>query len=147
MTTHRRTFPRSRLLAATAAIVTLVGCLLPWWTVGGADGLPVRSGNAFDSYGILVFVAGIATLALVTLPYASTRPVSLDRWLTYGLITGVGWIGLVLRVLDLVLSRYFAFAAPAEAFTNLPGLWIAFIGLAMLSRAVFDMAREPHRRI
>jgi hypothetical protein len=146
MTTHRRTVPRSRWLAAAGAIVTLVGCVLPWWTVGGADGLPLRSGNAFASHGILVFAAAIATLALVTLPYASARPVSAERWQTYGVIAAVGWVGLVARVLDLFLSRAFMFAAPGEAFTSIPGLWIAFIGLAMLSRATFDMVREARAR-
>ena len=146
MTVHRRTVPRSRWLAAAGAIVTLVGCVLPWWTVGGADGLPVRSGNAFASYGILVFAASIATLALVTRPYASTRPVSADRWLSYALIAGVGWIGFAARLLDLLLVRAFAFGEPADALTRIPGVWVAAIGLIMLARAVFDMYREPARR-
>jgi len=145
MTMHRRTVPRSRLLSAAGAIVTIVGCVLPWWTVGGADGLPVRSGNAFASYGILVFVAAIATLALVTLPYASTRPVSADRWLSYALIAGVGWVGFLARILDLFLSRAFSFQSPADAFLAIPGLWIAAIGLATLARAAFEMAGEPRR--
>jgi hypothetical protein len=146
MTMHRRTYPRSRLLAAAGAIVALVGCVLPWWTVGGADGLPVRSGNAFASYGILVFAASIATLALVTLPYASLRPVSVDRWPSYALIAAIGWVGLAARVVDLVLSRAFSFSAPSEAFTHVPGLWVAVVGLAMLARAVFEMYREPRLR-
>lgn len=146
MTTHRRTFPRSRLLAAAAAIVMIVGCVLPWWTVGGADGLPVRSGNAFASYGILVFAAAIATLALVTLPYASTRPVSADRWLTYAIIGALGWFGFLARLLDLFFVRAFAFGEPADALTRVPGLWVATIGLLMLARAVFEMYREPRRR-
>ena len=146
MTMHRRTYPRSRLLAAVGALVALVGCVLPWWTVGGADGLPVRSGNAFASYGILVFAASIATLALVTLPYASLRPVSADRWPSYAIIAAVGWIGLALRVIDLSLARAFSFGMPAEAFTHVPGLWIALIGLAMIARAVFEMYREPRLR-
>jgi len=146
MTMHRRTYPRSRLLAAAGALVALVGCVLPWWTVGGTDGLPVRSGNAFASYGILVFAASIATLALVTLPYASLRPVSADRWPSYAIIAAVGWIGLALRVIDLLLARAFSFGAPAEAFTHVPGLWIALVGLAMIARAVFEMYREPRLR-
>ncbi len=113
MTMHRRPVPRSRLLAAVGAIVAIVGCVLPWWTVGGADGLPLRSGNAFASYGILVFAASIATLALV---------------------------------LDLFLVRAFAFREPVDALTRIPGLWVAFIGLAMLARATFEMAREPRLR-
>jgi hypothetical protein len=147
MTMHRRTYPRSRLLAAAAAVVALVGCVLPWWTVGGNAGeLTVRSGNAFESYGILVFGAAIATLAVVTLPYASLRPVSVDRWPTYAIIAAVGWFGLAARVVDLVLVKAFAFSAPADAITRIPGLWIALIGLAMLARAVFDMYREPRLR-
>jgi len=146
MTTHRRTVPRSRWLAAAGAIVVLVGCVLPWWTVGGADGLPVRSGGAFDSYGILVFAAAIATLALVTLPYASTRPVSADRWLSYAVIAVVGWLGFAARLLDLYLTRAFAFAEPADEITRIPGLWVTAIGLVMLARAAFEMYREPQRR-
>jgi len=101
MTMHRRPVGRSRVLAATGALIVLVGCFLPWWTVGGADGLPVRSGNAFDSLGILVFASAIATLALVTLPYASERPVSADRWMSYALIAAAGWIGFSVRVYEL----------------------------------------------
>jgi hypothetical protein len=146
MTMHRRTVPRSRFLAAFGALVALVGCVLPWWTVGGADGLPVRSGNAFASYGILVFAASIATLALVTLPFASERPVHADRWPSYALIAAVGWLGFGARVLDLFLVRAFAFREPADALTRIPGLWVALIGLAMIARATFDMAREPRLR-
>jgi len=147
MTMHRRSFPRSRLLAAAGAVVVLVGCVLPWWTVGGNPGeLTVKSGNAFESYGILVFAAAIATLALVTLPYASLRPVSADRWPSYAIIAAVGWFGLAARVVDLFLVRAFAFGTPADAVTRIPGLWIALIGLAMLARAVFEMRREPRLR-
>jgi hypothetical protein len=146
MTMHRRPVPRSRLLAAIGALVVLVGCVLPWWTVGGADGLPLRSGNAFASYGILVFAASIATLALVTLPYASERPVNVDRWPSYALIAAVGWLGFGARVLDLFLVRAFAFREPVDALARIPGLWVALIGLAMIARATFEMVREPRRR-
>jgi len=143
---HRRTLPRTRLLAAAGAVVSIVGCVLPWWTVGGGDGLPVTSGNAFASYGILVFVAAIATLALVTLPYASERPVAADRWPAYAIFAGLGAVGLLARILDLFLSRAFLFSSPADAFTRVPGLWISAIGLVMLGRAIFEMLREPRLR-
>jgi hypothetical protein len=146
MTMHRRPVPRSRFLAAIGALVVLVGCVLPWWTVGGADGLPLRSGNAFASYGILVFAASIATLALVTLPYASERPVNVDRWPSYALIAAVGWLGFGARVIDLFLVRAFAFREPLDALARIPGLWVALIGLAMIARATFEMAREPRLR-
>jgi hypothetical protein len=146
MSMHRRPVGRSRILASLGAIVALVGCFLPWWTVGGTDQLPTIGGNAFDSFGILVFIAAIATLALVTLPYASERPVSADRWQIYAVFAGAGWLGFVGRIIDLGLSQAFAFRQPTDALSRIPGLWVAGIGLAILARAIYDMARERRLR-
>ena len=142
---HRRPVGRSRLLAAIGALVVLAGCFLPWWTVGGAD-LPAFSGNAFDSTGILVFAAAIATLALVTLPYASERPVAADRWTSYAIIAALGWLGFGYRVSDLAANRAFQYAEPAEVITRIPGLWLAGIGLVILARATYEMLQEPRLR-
>jgi hypothetical protein len=147
MSMHRRPVGRSRILASLGAIVALVGCFLPWWTVGGgSDELTVASGDAFDSFGILVFIAAIATLALVTLPYASERPVNADRWQIYAVFAGAGWLGFVGRIIDLGLSQAFAFRQPTDALLRIPGLWVAGIGLAILARAIYDMARERRLR-
>ena len=143
---HRRPVGRSRRLAAIGAVVTLVGCFLPWWTRGGIDGLPAYQGTAFESMGILVFAAAIATLALVTLPYASERPVSADRWSSYALIAGIGAFGFAYRTLELAGIRAFSFAEPAEIITHIPGLWLAAIGLLILARATFEMLHEPRLR-
>jgi hypothetical protein len=147
MTMHRRTVPRSRIVAAVGALITLIGCWLPWFTVGGGPGdLTVISRNAFDSTGIVVFAAAIATLAILTLPYASERPVSADRWPTYAIITGIAWGAFAYRIVDLAIIHAFAFSEPVDAFTRIPGLWVAGLGLIVLSRAVYDMAHEPRRR-
>jgi hypothetical protein len=146
MTMHRRPVGRSRLLAAIGALVALAGCFLPWWSVGGDNGLPVLSGTGFEGLGILVFGAGIATLALVTLPYASERPVPADRWSSYAIIAGVGWLGFAYRIFDLATMRAFAFAEPADVITNIPGLWLAGIGLLILARATYEMLQEPRLR-
>src|SRR5262245_5526850 len=130
MTMHRRPVGRSRLLAAIGALIALVGCFLPWWTRGGDNGLPVLSGTGFDSLGILVFAASIATLALVTLPYASERPVPADRWSSYAIIAGVGWLGFAYRLVDLAGTHAFAFDEPADVITRIPGLWLPAMGLA-----------------
>lgn len=145
MTMHRRPVGRSRLLAAIGALVVLGGCFLPWWTFGGGD-LPAFSGNAFESMGILVFAAAIATLALVTLPYASERPVPADRWSSYAIIAGLGWLGFAYRVIDLAAKHAFQFAEPAEVVTRIPGLWLAGIGLVILARATYEMLQEPRLR-
>jgi len=129
-----------------AAILLLVGCVLPWWTVGGRPGeIPALSGNGFEGAGILVFLAAVACLALVTLPYAAERPVGADRWPAYALLAVGGWLGLGLRGLDLLGSGAFAISEIGELATRMPGLWIAAVGLVILSRAAFEIASEPPR--
>ena len=146
MSSHRRPVGRARILAALGALVILAGCVLPWWTVGGADGLPQLGGNALDGMGIVVFVVALATIAFVTLPYATDRPVGADRWPAYALLAGLGWLAFVILVFDLAVLRVFSFSEPAEVFTNGPGLWVAGVGLSMLARAAFDLQREPDIR-
>ena len=143
---HRRPFGRARTLAGIASIVLLIGSVLPWWTVGGDGGLPARSGNAFDGPGILVFLTAVAALALLTLPYAAERPIAADRWPAYTLLVLVGWIGFLWRTFDLWASGAFTFHGLGEVFTRMPGLWIVAIGLAMLSRAAYDISSEPALR-
>ncbi len=143
---HRRPVGRSRLLAAIGALIALAGCFLPWWTAGGGDGLPVFSGNGFASLGILVFGASIATLALVTLPYASERPVPADRWSSYAIFAAIGWLGLAYRVIELATVAAFQFDEPADVVTRIPGLWLAGIGLVILARATYEMLQEPRLR-
>jgi hypothetical protein len=144
MTMHRRPVGRHRLLAAASAVLLLVGCVLPWWTVGGGPGeLSQLSGNGFDSTGILVFVAALATIALVTLPYARERPVRADRWSSYAVIAGVAWLGFLYRLLDLLFSHALQFDAPAEVVTHIPGLWVTAIGLILLARSAYDMWQAP----
>ena len=135
---HRRPLGRGRQLAAIAAVVIIVACLLPWWRFGGGDGLPATSGNAFEGSGIIVFFVALATIALLALPYAAGDvPVGLDRSLSFVILTIVGWLGLGIRVVDLGTAG--ALGLPDRA----PGLWLAAVGLAILSRAVYDIAREP----
>ena len=94
-----------------------------------------------------MFLVGVATLALVLLPYAvGDRPLGLDRWLTYAILAVAGWIGLGWRVIELTLIGAFQFSTPAEVVTNGPGLWIAGLGLVVLSRAAYAMTRESAYR-
>ena len=146
MTMHRRPVRRSRLLAALGALAALAGCFLPWWTRYAPEGLPPLSGTAFEGMGIVVFAVAIATLALVTLPYASERPTRADRWPSYALLAAVGWLALGYRVVDLASLRAFSFNQPADIVTAIPGLWLVIIGLAMLTRAAYEMRQEPQLR-
>lgn len=144
---HRRPLGRGRTLAAVAAPLIVLGCVLPWWQVGGTPGIPIESNNGLAGSGIVVFLVGVASLALVALPYAAgDRPLALDRWLSFAILAVVGWIGLAWRVVELALIGAFQFDEPAQVLTNGPGVWLAGIGLAVLSRAVYEMAGEPIRR-
>jgi hypothetical protein len=143
MTLHRRPLGRGRFVAAVSAILILVGSVLPWFRVGGSDGIPPIEGNAFAGAGILVFLAGLATLALVALPFAAgDRPVALDRWWSYAAVTGVAVVGLVLRVVGIASEGGgLEVMLPDRA----PGLWLVaagVIGLVFATAALYGELRE-----
>jgi hypothetical protein len=139
---HRFPLGRGRWLAAASAVIMLVGCVLPWYTVGDpAGGLPPLQGNAFEGSGIIVFLVALATLALVALPYAmGDRPLGGDRWPLYLLLLAFGMAGLALRLIDLI-GRGVPGLLPDRA----PGLWVVGVGLIVLARATYEIARVPER--
>jgi len=142
---HRRPVSRGRILATLSAIVVAIGCILPWYTVGGElAAIPARSVNAFDGLaGLLVFLAALAVLALVALPYAAgDQPIAIDRWPSYLLLLLAGATCLTLSVLSIVTGAYLADGFRPD---RAPGLWIALVGLIGLARATFEIAREPER--
>ncbi len=138
---HRRPVGRGRTIAALSAIILLVGCVLPWYTAGGTDGIPAASGNAFEGAGIVVFLAALVTLALVTLPYAAgDRPVGFDRWPGFAIVLLAAVLAFGLRVFD--LAGQGVLGLPDRA----PGLWLTAAGLIVLARGVFEIWGEPERR-
>ena len=144
---QRRPLGRGRTLAALAGPLIVLGCALPWWRVGGSPGITERAGNGFEGSGILVFLVGIGSLALVILPYAAgDRPIALDRWPTFAILVLAGWIGFAWRIVDLALIGAFKFGEPTDVVTHGPGIWLAGLGLVVLSRAVFEMAADPAHR-
>lgn len=143
MNSHRRPVGRARILAASAAAVMLAGAVLRWWRVGGTNGLPEISGNAFDGLGMVVFVVALVTIAIVTLPYASDRPVAADQWLSYAILAIVGWLAFLIRIVDLAMIGALSIPEPTAIVSNGPGLWVTGVGLAMLARAAYDINRAP----
>ena len=135
---HRRPLGGARRLAGFAAIVIVVACLLPWFGTSTEAGLPPLTGNAFAGSGILVFFVALAVIALLALPYAAgDTPVALDRPLSYTILVVLGWLALVLRAVDLATANL-EVLLPSRAY----GLYLAALGLVLLSRAVYDMSRE-----
>ncbi len=139
---HSRSMGGGRRLALLGAVVLIVGCLLPWYTLGGDGGLPPTVYRAFTyPQGLVAFLAALGTLALLALPYAmGPRPVALDRGLVFGILAATAIVGLVLWVFAVL-------PAPQGLLpTGAYGFWIAAVGAVMLARAAFEISREPPRR-
>ena len=139
---HRRSLGRGRGVAGVASIALLVGCVLPWYTAGGGTGIPAISGNAFEGPGIVCFLVALATLALITLPYAAGDvPVAVDRWQSYAVLSAAGLVGFAVRLVQLVTSP----AGPAALTPDRAlGLWISGLSLLALAWAAFDIFTVRH---
>lgn len=137
---NRRTLGRGRLIVGIGAVLALVACLFPWGQTAGIGLPPVKTG-AFDGFGILVFVAAIALLALIALPYAAgDQPIGLDRPLSFAIVAIVAIVGFLLKVWQLV----------QDDLLGLPdrglGLWLAGIALAIVIWGLAEMLAEGPRR-
>jgi hypothetical protein len=140
---HSQSMGGGRRLALIGAVVVLIGCLLPWYTIGGGVGEePAKVYRAFTFFqGLVVFLAGLGTLALIALPYAaSPRPVAVDRGLAFGILAALAIAGLVLWVFAVL-------PAPQGLLpTGAYGYWISAVGGIMLGRASFEISQEPPHR-
>lgn len=141
---HRRSLGSARRLALIAAILIVIGSVLPWFQQGGGVAeLPTRVYTAFDGTGFASFLAGLATLALLALPYAmGDRPAPLDNWLSFGVLGVVGIAGVLLWVPTSGSLADLSGLLPNRAY----GFWIAFVGAALLARAAFEIFQKPERR-
>ena len=137
MSLHRRSLGRGRWVATRSAILIVAGCVLPWFRAGGAEGIPQIGENGFVGTGILAFLAALATLALVTLPYAmGDRPVAVDRWWVYAALAVIAALGLLLRSVEIALhSGGFGTMLPDRA----PGVWLAAAGVVGLAFATAEL--------
>lgn len=138
---HRRSMGPARRLAFVAAVLLVVGSVLPWYQVGGDGGLPVIVYRAFDGSGILCFLAGLATLALLALPYAmGDRPSPVDRGIFFAILAVVAILGIVLWIPNVMANL--AGLIPTQSY----GFWITLVGAILLARAAFEIYLSPERR-
>jgi hypothetical protein len=135
MSARERARPRSRTLAAIAAVIMLVSCLLPWYAFVGD--LPASSFRAWDGSGILVFIAAAATLAVLAFPAGAVRDRGgLDRAIVLGLLATLAVLGVILWPLAF-LDRPSGLL-PDRA----PGLWVALVGAVVSVLAARASARR-----
>jgi hypothetical protein len=134
----RRGLGRGRILLGVGAIVALVSMPLDWYRVGG-QALPVTTGNGLEGAGVLIFVAAIAVLTVLTLPYASRHErSSLDRPVTYLLLAGLAVAGVGIRLVQ-IWGSGLAALTPDRA----PGLWVGVVGIAVMCWGVAELLAEP----
>ncbi|HEX7491611.1 MAG TPA: hypothetical protein VF337_07885 [Candidatus Limnocylindrales bacterium] len=138
---------RGHWIVALGSIVVVGSTFLQWWQVGGGPGeLPQSSGMGIsDGRTFLMFLIGVITLLLVTLPFASERPISIDHPITYLALFVATLATYIWRAAEMVTH------SPASILPLPPqrgiGFWIAAFGLALLSRGVFEVYEERRRRL
>ena len=133
---NRRALGRGRLLVAIGALVTLAGMYPSWWTLPrtGRDAL---SGNGLEGAGIIIFLAVLALIAVVVLPYATRDGDSaLDRPASYVLLGLMAVGAFLFRIFE--ISRFTSLALPTDA----PGLWLSGFGLLIVVWGVADLLTE-----
>ena len=113
---------------------------LPWQTAGGVV-LPVSTDWGFSGTGVLMFLAAVLMLALMVVPFTTeTRHFFLDRAAVYALLLVVGLAGLVMAVRELLGGDEEYSLTPLDA----PGLWLAFVAMAITTWGVLELlAEEP----
>jgi hypothetical protein len=137
---------RGRWIVAAGAVVLIVACLLQWWQIGGEPGQLSQRGDIglSDGRGFLIFLAAIATLLLVSLPYAAERPIPIDQPIVYLSLLVIMAGAFAWRTLGLIIEQSVSILPfpPQRG----PGYWLAIVGLLIFARGVFELF-EAHRKM
>jgi hypothetical protein len=136
---------RGRWIVAIGAILVVGSCFLQWWEIGGESGLPRQSSIGFGSMtgGVFpMFLAAVATLLLITLPFASEKPVAIDHPLSYLLLLLVIVVSYGLCVAVLAQKGLVPFPPQIG-----PGFWLAAVGILVMVRGAFELFEERRRRL
>lgn len=138
---------RGRWILAIGAVVMAGSCFLQWWQIGGngPDELSRVSANGFNQMTgsvYLMFLASLASLFLVTLPFASEKPIAIDHPLSYLVLLAIALAGYLWAAVSLVRQSLLPF--PPQ---NGLGFWVAIVGLVLFARGIFEMHEERQSRL
>ena len=135
---------RGRWIVTLGAVVLVGSSLMQWWQIGGGVGeLPAQSGVGIsDGRVFLMFLAAVACLLLVTLPFASEKPIMIDHPMAYLALFAVALGAYVWRVVVLASGQLVPWP-PNHGI----GFWLAAAGLVVLARGVFELFEEGRRRL
>ena len=132
----RRALGRGRLLIVIGALITVVGLIPTWWVLGGTVTIR-QSGNGFTGIGIVIFLAALALLAVVTLPYARRDGEStLDTPLVYVALAAVAIGAFLWRAYEIL--QFGGLGLPPASL----GVWVTGIGLLIVAWGVGDVFTE-----
>jgi quinol-cytochrome oxidoreductase complex cytochrome b subunit len=139
----RRGLGPGRVIVGVGAVLAIIGAFLPWSYAGGGDGaLPRVTSNAFDGPGVAMFVAAVALLGLLILPYATSSGRStLDRWLSYVILGGIMVVATVLQVIQLLPGGALKLTPPLDVL----GLYLGVIGTLLVAWGVAEIVNEEAR--
>ena len=129
---------------AIGAIVIVGSSLLPWWQIGGGVGeLSTQSGVGIsDGRTFLMFLVAVVCLLLVTVPFASEKPIPIDHPVVYLGLLALAIFAYVWRVI--LLYQLLLVPWPPQRGV---GFWLAAVGLVLLARGVFEVFEERRRRL
>ncbi|MGA3058243.1 MAG: hypothetical protein ABSE70_09470 [Candidatus Limnocylindrales bacterium] len=136
---------RGRWIVAIGAILVVGSCFLQWWQIGEGSALPMRSAIGFNSMTGAVFpmfLAAVATLLLITLPFASEKPVAVDHPLSYLLLLTIIVVSYGLCVAVLAQKGLVPFPPQVG-----PGFWLAAVGILVMARGAFELFEERRRHL
>jgi hypothetical protein len=130
---HHTSATRGHWLVAIGAIVIVGATMLQWWQIGGGPGeLPKNSGVGIsDGRVFLMFLVSVASLLLVTLPFASEKPVAIDHPLVVPGALRRDHCGYVWRR-GLDLAQHSILPWPPQQGV---GFWLAAVGLVLFRGA------------
>jgi len=139
----RRGLGMGRLLVGIGSVLAIIGAFLPWTYAGGEIGLPMQTEKALDGgAGILMFIAAVALLALLILPYASpSGRSSLDRWVSFAILGGLMVVGTLLQLFQLFSSG----TLKLLPLTDVLGLWLGVAGTLLVAWGAAEIVGQETR--
>jgi len=136
---------RGRWILTIGAVLIVGACFLQWWQIGGGvDQLPAHSASGFSATTGAVFpmfLAAVASLLLITLPYASEHPIAIDHPMAYSLLFAIEVVCYLWTVVGLYGQGLIPFPPQMGV-----GFWLAAVGILVVSRGVFEFYEEFRHR-
>jgi hypothetical protein len=142
---HHTTASRGHWLVAIGAIVIVGSSMLQWWQIGGGIGeLPATTGTGISEGRVflMMFLPAVASLFLMTLPFASEKPIAIDHPLAYFALFGAVLVGYVWRAYSLFQSQLVPWPPQLGV-----GFWLSAVGIVLFARGVFEVFEERRRRL